>query len=206
MIDLIKFVIRGALGGAIFPFVIITGLSIYLASDLALGIFRALSYWYLIPGAVIGLTLWVIARFGKPLNLEFRFAVGASIPFALLSAILLIGLIAWDESESSLAIALFGFVWIAIASMGIGGIAGLACPNGLSRKQEPKLNYWERVALYEIAEREASVARARVQARPDFCEKSRANSDEEVDGYGSGKGMTQCELQSQVAQVSSVHT
>jgi len=174
MIDLIKFVARGALGGAIFPVLLMIGLSIPLGPALALVILVALSYWYLIPGAVVGLALWLIARFGNRLPASVRFGVGTLIPFATLFGAFLMSLTSASIELESLPASVAVVVLIAILSSAIGGIAGLACPDGLSRKKEPKLNYWERVALYEMAEREALVARARFQTRPDFVKKPSA--------------------------------
>jgi len=162
MIDLIRFVARGAVAGAILPLVLISALiSIFLGPGVALKIFLAVFYWFLIPGAVVGLALWVIARFRKRLPADVRFVVGTLIQFVLV-CVLLLGLIsAWSEDKSSLLYVPLCFVWILIASAGVGGVAGVACPDALSRKKEPELTYWERVALYEMAEREASFARAR---------------------------------------------
>jgi hypothetical protein len=171
MIDLIKFVVRGALGGAIFPFVI-AGLTLVLAPYIFV-VFLGALLWCLIPGAVVGLGLWLIARFLKRLRPEVRFGVGTLVVFVTLFGLLLLSWMSASIDYESLPAYVAVVLLTAIVSAGTGGIAGLACPDSLSRKKEPKLNYWERLALSEMAEREASVACAR-QAQPAFAKKSRA--------------------------------
>lgn len=162
MRDLIRFVLRGAGGGVSFTL----GLAILFYGRI--GGFLLLSRLYfvfaLLPGAVVGLFLWLIAgRVNKPLSGGLRFSAGTAVAGAYIVVASLsqraLTLEATQYENYDIPLMIMG---IAVYAVSIGGVAGLWCPAGrenLNRK--PELTYLERTRLYEAAEREAKTARER---------------------------------------------
>ena len=165
MKDLISFLLRGAWAAAICG-----GTAWLLFCMYAYGPFwglltifhPALLVYLAVPGTIVGLTLWFLTgRTGRCLTAASRIAIGTGVVFVLLLALMIYQLV-WQVNQ--LGLIEFNFTWILpsmlIKALVLGGTAGLACPfcQELSN-EESKTCYWERVALYEMAEREARRAR-----------------------------------------------
>src|SRR5205807_10147618 len=116
-------------------------------------------YRYLLPGAIVGLVLWLLlAGHRKNLDAAFRFTVGTAVSLPVLVWLDWLDL-RWGfrhEGEVSLAAVFSGVIGILLLSAAVGGIAGLASPEKTLSEKESSLSYRERVQLYESAEQEAS--------------------------------------------------
>jgi len=166
MKDLISFSLRGAWGGAIGAVI-----AWFLFYVLSFGPFWGLLFvlhpivlvYLAVPGALVGLILWILTgRTAESLNAISRGAIGTGVILGLI-ALLSIYQLAWQVNQLGLIELnlLRIFQVTIIEAVFLGGAAGLACP---SRRQEvlkegSNITYWERVALYEMAEREAQIAR-----------------------------------------------
>jgi len=153
MRDLIRFVWRGALGGAIVP-------SLFWVYYLLL-FFDTPAFWYvlifssplLVPGAIVGVSLWFCALYFERLGLRLRVMIG----MATTSAILALGWLASTESVFKIfqdpqyvRRVIFWSVYYLV----IGGTAAWICPATTIFRKEPEQSYSERVREYEKAQAE----------------------------------------------------
>jgi hypothetical protein len=166
MRDFFRFVCRSALGSAIAG-ATLTALIIlcffgsswellYLFHPIALVCFA-------IPGAIIGFVLWIVSALtGAKLSAISRIAIGIGVVPAIYFILVLYELGGHldrlDFSQLSFSTPV---VWLLLWVGVIGGLAGLASPSEKLFKEETGLTYWERVALYEIAQVEAGLASKR---------------------------------------------
>jgi hypothetical protein len=163
MKDFFQFIGRGASGGALagatltlliclYYFGPSWGL-VYLYHPMVLACFA-------VPGALVGLVLWIVTTLaGARLIAILRIAIGISVLPAIYFLIVLYALGGHldkiDSTQFSFsAEVVWAFLWITVP----GGIAGFASPSRRRFTKDTGLTYWDRVALYEIAELEASVA------------------------------------------------
>ncbi|SRR5258706_8865066 len=166
MRDFFRFVCRSALGSAIAgaTFTALLILCFFGPSWELLYLFHPIALvCFAIPGAIIGFVLWIVATLtGTKLSAIWRVTIGIGVVPAMYFILGLYELIGHmdriDLSQLSFStpFALL-LLWIGV----IGGIAGLTSPSEKLFKKETGLTYWERVALYEIAQREASLASKR---------------------------------------------
>jgi len=162
MNDFIRFVGRGALAGTIFPFLF---LAYYFGPRFGPLIFLGQLVWYLIPGASVGLILWLLsAGFGKTMGAGIRITIGIGISFAVTLALNHSDFVLLLRHESELPVTdvLYGIFRILLMCATIGGLAGLASPAKRLFKKAPELTYRERVRMYDAAESEARAARQRI--------------------------------------------
>lgn len=163
MKDFFQFVGRGASGGAlagatvtlliiVYYFGPSWGL-LYLYHPMVLACFA-------VPGAIVGLVLWIVATLARaPLITVWRVAIGISVGPTIYFLIVLYALGGHlDKIESTQFSFSSPVVWLLLWITVPGGIAGLASPSGRRIVKDEGLTYWDRVALYEIAQREASLA------------------------------------------------
>ena len=153
MRDLIRFVWRGALGGAIIP---LTWYGYYLIIAWRVPFIR---YYLLvslcitaIPGALVGMVLWLLCfLFVDRLGTFLRIIIGVAIALTIIT---LPGIprsqSPLDEPSESLRL----IVWILIYGVAVGGLAGWLCPPTMIFRREPEPPYWERVREYEAAQAE----------------------------------------------------
>ncbi len=164
MRDFINFVGRAALAGAIYPFLM---LILFFGPRFGLLLFLGFFYWYLLPGAVVGIGLWLLAaRLAAPPKAAIRFAVGTAISFVVALGIHLSNFLFFGNPDLfSVDKLLLDVTPMLLMAAAIGGVAGLASPKLATTKTEP-LSYLERVRLYEAAEQQANAARRRLQSQP----------------------------------------
>ena len=166
MKDFIRFLFRGGLGsamaGATFTLLIFMYYfgpfwgQLYLFHPLVLACFA-------VPGMIVGLVLWIVTTLvGARLTTFPRIAIGMG---TVLTTYLVFVFCALAGSDAQIDFKQFSFstpvvlVLLEIALMG--GTAGFLSPAQKLFTKQAGLTYWDRVALYEIAEREASLARTR---------------------------------------------
>lgn len=166
MKDFIRFLFRGGLGSAmagatstLLIFMYYFGPSweqLYLFHPLVLACFA-------VPGVIVGLVLWFVTTLsGARLNAILRIAIGIGV---LLTSYLVIVFYNLGGRNDQIDIKqvlvsnpfIFLLFWLAVT----GGTAGFLSPAEKLFTKQVGLTYWDRVALYEIAEREASLARTR---------------------------------------------
>ncbi len=165
MKDFIRFLLRGGLGsaiaGATFTLLIFMYYfgpfweQLYLFHPLALACFA-------VPGMIVGLVLWIVTTLvGARLTTILRIAIGIAVVLTSYLVIVFYNLGGRvdqiDLKQFSLSAPVVWLLWIAVT----GGSAGLLSPSERLFTKKAGLTYWDRVALYEIAEREASLARTR---------------------------------------------
>src|SRR5215813_4638121 len=156
MRELIRFLGRGAFAGAIFPFLFVTWSFGPIIGPL---FFVGLLYWQLIPGAAVGLVLWLGSHLWRVFGVVSRVSIGTLVALCLAIAIDSYGFVAMFRRHNlSRNEMVLDVVWLWFICTATGGLAGIACPRA-HRRQEPKLTYRERTQLYELAEAEAKAAR-----------------------------------------------
>jgi hypothetical protein len=116
--------------------------------------------FFAVPGACVGFVLWLITVvIGKRLIAILRITIGVGVLLTIYFGIVLYALgghvdrIDFTQFSDSAAV-WWLLIWLAVS----GGLAGLASPSRKLFTREPGLTYWERVALYEIAQVEARMA------------------------------------------------
>ena len=150
MLDLIRFIWRGALGGAIVP-------SLFWVYYL-LVFFGTPLFWYVlfiayslaIPGAIVGAGLWVCALLVERLGLLLRVTIGMAIN----SAILALGCLTSTNLINQDAQFSRRLIFSSIYYLAVGATAGWICPAAAIFRTEPEPAYWERVRQYEAAQAE----------------------------------------------------
>ncbi len=165
MKDFVRFLLRGGLGSAIagstFTFLIFVyyfGASweqLYLFHPLALAGFA-------VPGMIVGLVLWIVTTVVSarlPTIQRIMIGIGVVLTPYLVIVFCAVGgrVNQIDLKEISFSPLVWLLLWIAVT----GGTAGFLSPTKNISTKKHGLTYWDRVALYEIAEREASLARSR---------------------------------------------
>jgi hypothetical protein len=163
MRDFLRFVGRSALGSAIAgsAFTLLICLCLFGPSWELLYLFHPVALaCFAVPGAIVGFVLWIVATLtGAKLSAIWRITIGIGVVPAIYFVLVLYELsghvdrIDFSQLSFSTPVVLL-LLWIGV----IGGIAGLASPAEKLFKKESGLTYWERVALYEIAQREATLA------------------------------------------------
>ncbi len=168
MKDFIRFLLRGGLGSALagstftlLIFVYYFGPfweQLYLFHPLALACFA-------VPGMIVGLVLWIVTTLvGTRLTTILRIAIGMGVVlttyFVFVSCVIFengghVDQIDWRQISFS------PLVWLVLWITVTGGTAGFLSPSEKLFTKRAGLTYWDRVALYEIAEREASLATTR---------------------------------------------
>ncbi len=164
MKDFIRFLLRGSLGsalaGSIFTLLIFVYYfgpfweQLYLFHPLVLACFA-------VPGMIVGLVLWILTTLvGTRLPTILRIIIGMGVA---LTTYLIIVFCALGGRADQIDSKQFSFstpvawllLWIAVT----GGTAGFLSPSEKLFTKKVGLTYWDRVALYEIAEHEANLAR-----------------------------------------------
>lgn len=163
MKDFFQFVGRGALGGALAGATVTLLICVYYfgPSWNLLYLFHPMILaCFAVPGAIVGLVLWIVSTLARArLNTILRIAIGIGVLPTLYFLIVLYALgghldkIDFTQFSFSSPV-VWSLLWITVP----GGIAGLASPSGRRIAKDDGLTYWDRVALYEIAQREASLA------------------------------------------------
>ena len=164
MRDLIRFVWRGALGGAILPSVwLVYYLVVTFGSPIFL-LILIIGVGFAVPGAIVGGILWFCALFVDRLGILLRVTIGVALNWS----ILLVGLITSEDSFLHGSLNFRYLIFAAVYSLSIGGIAGWACPAAAifrNEPREPELPYWERVREYEAAQAEREFCKAKLDSR-----------------------------------------
>lgn len=161
MYDLIRFVWRGTLGGAVVPLFFVAR---YLVADSPwFWFFLILSFWAMLPGAMIGVTLWflcvrVVGRIGAVSRILIGVATGTTIMLVVWMCMLLV----------SPGADLLDFPRMIQSSLSngaaVGVLAGLLCPAAAVFRREPKLSYLERARQHEAAQAEREYWKAQLAA------------------------------------------
>jgi hypothetical protein len=120
---------------------------------------------FAVPSAIVGLVLWIVTTLaGARLISLLRIGIGISVVPAIYFLIVLYAL---GGHLDKIDFTQFSFstevVWLLLWITVPGGIAGLAAPSRRRFTKDTRLTYWDRVALYEIAQLEARLA---IQRRP----------------------------------------
>ena len=163
MKDFVRFILRGALGGAMVgaTFTLLICLYYFGPSWSLMYLFHPFALaFFAVPGAFVGFVLWLITVvIGKRLIAILRVTVGMGVLLTIYFIIVLYELgghldrIGFTEFSVSTAVGWL-LTWLAVS----GALAGLASPSRKLFTSEPGLTYWDRVALYEIAQVEARMA------------------------------------------------
>lgn len=168
MKDFIRFVLRGGLGSAIagstFTLLIFMYYfgpfweQLYLFHPLVLACFS-------VPGMIVGLVLWILTTLVPArLTTILRIAIGMGV--VLTTYLVFVFCVTFenggrveqiDWKQISFSPVAWLLLWITVT----GGTAGFLSPSEKLFNRRAGLTYWDRVALYEIAEHEASLARMR---------------------------------------------
>ena len=162
MKNLIRFLWRGAVGGMIVPLLLSAPAIVYLGSISPWTL--PLVFFYLaIPGAVVGLVLWILSKraFGniKPIR-RAKLGVVTVIVLVVLCAIVSY-LTGWGyQSIDQLDYRLIDWVrWFLLRTIGVvggGGLAGIMCPARLRLKRAPGASNGERIELHEMGQPSAN--------------------------------------------------
>jgi hypothetical protein len=157
MDDLIRFVLRGGLGGAIVPLFSFIPYWYFFAGPLFLWYLLVVSFCLALPGAVIGAILWFLcARFVDRLGPLSRIMIGLALGSSIMALVWLCLL--WSHSGASYDADLLSIPRMIRSSLSngasVGVLAGLLCPAATIYRREPELPYWERVREYEAAQAE----------------------------------------------------
>jgi hypothetical protein len=112
---------------------------------------------FAIPGLIVGFVMWLVLRLtGIRLVAIWRIALGAGV---MLTTYLLFVLYASggriEPGQFSILAIVLMLLWLTLT----GGFSGLLSPSEILVSRKMPLTYWDRVALYEIAATEASIAR-----------------------------------------------
>jgi hypothetical protein len=163
MKDFFQFVGRAALGGALAGATLTLLMCMYFfgPSWEQMYLFHPLVLaCFAVPGAIVGLVLWMVSTLARArLITILRIAIGICVVPTIYFLIVLYALgghldkIDFTQLSFSSPVVWF-LLWITVP----GGIAGLASPSGRRIAKDDGLTYWDRVALYEIAQLEASLA------------------------------------------------
>ena len=163
MKDFVRFMLRGALGGAMAGATFTLSICLYYfgPSWSLMYLFHPVALaFFAVPGAFVGFVLWLITVvIGKRLIAILRITVGMGVLLTIYFIIVLYELsghldrIGFTEFSVSTAVGWL-LTWLAVS----GALAGLASPSRIHFNKDAVLNYWERVALYEIAQVEARMA------------------------------------------------
>jgi hypothetical protein len=168
MEDFLRFVVRATWGGAIFTALIFTyyfGLRygpIFFLYPMALP-------YFIIPGGMVGIILWFwTGRVGYALGMSLRIIIGTSVVFIMVilldtyhlatTRFLRDGLAeisSWQKAAWMFQLTTTRL----IESVGIGGLAGLACPSNRVLRRKSRTSYRERARIYEAAESQARLNR-----------------------------------------------
>ena len=159
MIEFLKYVLRGMLGGMIVP-ILWSILLFGLGGPLFLVSFSDSWKYVLGPGALVGLLIWLCSLVFERLGLIARIATGAGVLSAIAMIRSLDSYLPNGERPPHFGQTL---AWFVVNFAVSGALSGLACPGGRFPKREPKLTYRERVRMYEEAEAEAKRARERLR-------------------------------------------
>jgi hypothetical protein len=168
MTDFIRFVLRGGLGSAIAGATFTLLISMYYFGPFweQLYMFHPLVLaCFAVSGMIVGLVLWISTTLvpGR-LTTILRIAIGMGVVLTTYLVFVFcvifenggrVDQIDWKQISFSLVVWLL--LWITVT----GGTAGFLSPSEKLFTRTAGLTYWDRVALYEIAEREASLATTR---------------------------------------------
>ncbi|HEV7475598.1 MAG TPA: hypothetical protein VGN90_16200 [Pyrinomonadaceae bacterium] len=154
MDDLIRFVLRGALGGAIVPLFFVARSFYFLYDSPLFWYFLVISFWAAVPGAIIGMTLWFLCvRFVDRLGAVSRILIGLATGITIM--VLVWMFLLWSYPGDS---DVLNFPRMILSSLSngasVGVLAGLFCPAATSYRREREPCYWERVRQYEEAQTE----------------------------------------------------
>jgi hypothetical protein len=163
MKDFFHFVGRGAFGGALAGATVTLLICLYYFGpswNLLYLYHPMVLACFAVPGAIVGLVLWIVTTLARArLNTILRIAIGICVLPTIYFLIVLYALGGHlDKIESTQFSFSSPIVWFLLWITVPGGIAGLASPSGRRIAKDDGLTYWDRVALYEIAELEASLA------------------------------------------------
>ncbi len=150
MKDLLRFVWRGALGGAIIPSLF---WAYYLWVFFGTPLFWLVlitSYGLAIPGTIVGVGLWVCALFFDRVGALWRVLIGMAIASTILVLVCLASIDSFTYDSQYFRRLIFSAVFY----VAVGGMAGWICPATRIFRKEPELPYWERVREYEAAQAE----------------------------------------------------
>lgn len=163
MKDFVRFMLRGALGGAMAgaTFTLLMCFYYFGPSWSLMYLFHPFALaFFAVPGAFVGFVLWLIAMvIGKRLIAILRITIGMGVLLTIYFVIVLYELggqvdrIDFNQFSGSMAV-WWLLIWLAVS----GALAGLASASRMRFNKDAVLNYWERVALYEIAQVEARMA------------------------------------------------
>ena len=168
MDDLIRFVWRGAVGGLIVPLLLYTFLIFPFGPALVFYLLFV-SFWLVIPGALVGLTLWfVCTRFVDRLEVIFRMMIGMAVVSTILALVWLYSIFSSrsdlvDFPQLILDLPRLIF-WLLFNGASIGLLAGWLCPSTAVFRKEPELSYRERVRQYEEAQAEHEYWKAKLES------------------------------------------
>jgi hypothetical protein len=166
MRDFIRFVWRGAAGGAILPALSLVVQLILLFGSPLFWVFLISSPYLAVPGAIVGAMLWICALFRDRLGLALRLAIGVAIN----SVFLLMGLLTSSKTLFYDPQGLRRHIFWSVFYLLIGGMAGLFCPATRIYRREPEPPYWERVRQYEAAQAEHDLRKAQLTGAPKSSE------------------------------------
>jgi hypothetical protein len=168
MEDFLRFVVRATWGGAIFTALIFTyyfGLRygpIFFLDPMALP-------YFIVPGGMVGIVLWFwTGRVGYALGMGLRIIIGTGVVFVMVILLDAYHLATTRFLQDGLAeiSSWQKSAWIfqltttrLIESVGVGGLAGLACPSNRVLRRAPRTSYRERAQSYEAAETQARLSR-----------------------------------------------
>jgi hypothetical protein len=168
MQDLIRFIWRGALGGAIVPSFIYIYYMMMLYGSSLFWVLLIISLSAALPGAVVGATLWFLCvRFVESLGTLLRITIGVSVGSTITALWWIYSAYPYRGDFVDFPRLIF---WILFNGASIGVFAGWLCPAATVFRKEAKLTYWERVREYEAAQAEREHWLAQLDS-----EKSRKN-------------------------------
>lgn len=155
MQDLFRFVWRGAVGGMIVP-LLLNGSGLLYFALISLWTLPIIFFYLAIPGAVVGIALWILCRRAVENIPPIRRAAFGVVTLIGLTGLFAIGsyVTGWGseypyQGESGLIEWMRWLLLLSIYFLGAGGLAGIMCPARLLVRPEPRLSYRERVELYE---------------------------------------------------------
>jgi uncharacterized integral membrane protein len=163
MRDFFRFVCRSALGSALAGATFTLLIFLYFFGPLwgLLYLFHPMALLcFAIPGIIVGFMLWIVSTIvGTRMIAIWRAVIGSLVLPAICFVLALYEMVTQTEriefiQPSFSTPVVCWLLWMTV----VGGVAGLAAPSEKRFEKEAGLTYWERVALYEIAQREASLA------------------------------------------------
>ena len=157
MHDLIRFVWRGTLGGAIVPLFFVAR---YFLSDSPLfWFFLIIFFWSTVPSALIGVTLWLLcARFVDRLGAVSRILIGMATGTTIMVLVWMAML--WVYSGDSDLLNLRRMILSSLSNgASVGVLAGYLCPAATVYRREPELSYLERARQMSRPRRNTSTGR-----------------------------------------------